>query len=455
MLNEHVQIYKQHDIVDVIQDAAGKIRSIKVKTIARQSDGSVDYTGSPITIYGDVYIDASEDGKLTMLSAHDSNGCPAYTRGRYDYPADTLTSSEGEWSMAKQPAATIMFKMKCSGTFGMDDHDNASTDIFVGGNTAFEKPGYIMYRFNEKIKNLRFLVKPVNAAWNGGITDIDGKAEWWINSILIFGVDGTLHNRDSRDYTPLTDAEIENELDINREATNYRIISTDDAWRLSRAFIKKYEQELVEIYKGIGFMDAELSKDGNGEIVTGEIMYIRETIHAVKDVAMIANGTENVNYEVTMRHCHYSYLDDEQDDPTNPHSIGLIYYNSDIHPFVKDDCKNGNSYMWGFKSFKKIRPDVEGLDEESPKQPAYIPYEALTTQYVPNLLIPGYAVNASSYAWSEIRVFPNLCVLGDAAGIAAVTSLLSGYDPYELKDIAGVRTVLRHYNAILDRNEIV
>ena len=36
--------------------------------------------------------------------------------------------------------------------------------------------------------------------------------------------------------------------------------------------------------------------------------YVRETIHAVKDVEKIANGTENTNYEVTMRHCHYSYL---------------------------------------------------------------------------------------------------------------------------------------------------
>ena len=25
--------------------------------------------------------------KLTKLTAHDSNGNPAYTRGRYDYPA--------------------------------------------------------------------------------------------------------------------------------------------------------------------------------------------------------------------------------------------------------------------------------------------------------------------------------------------------------------------------------
>ena len=90
-----------------------------------------------------------------------------------------------------------------------------------------------------------------------------------------------------------------------------------------------------------------------------------------------------------------------------------------------------------------------------PIEPTYIPYSALTTQYVPNMLIPGYAVNASSFAWSEMRVFPNLCVLGDAAGIAAVTCLLSGDSAYGLKDISGVREILKRYNAIIDKKRYI
>ena len=46
------------------------------------------------------------------------------------------------------------------------------------------------------------------------------------------------------------------------------------------------------------------------------------------------------------------------------------------------------------------------------------------------------------------------CVLGDAAGIAAVTCLLSGDSAYGLKDINGVREVLKKYYAILDTDEL-
>lgn len=59
------------------------------------------------------------------------------------------------------------------------------------------------------------------------------------------------------------------------------------------------------------------------------------------------------------------------------------------------------------------------------------------------MLICGYALNASSFAWSEIRVLPNLCAIGDAAGIAAVTCLLSGHSAYDLQDVAGVQNILK------------
>lgn len=39
-----------------------------------------------------------------------------------------------------------------------------------------------------------------------------------------------------------------------------------------------------------------------------------------------------------------------------------------------------------------------------------------------NLLIPGYGANICSFSWGEARVFSNLSVLGDAAGIAAAYS---------------------------------
>ena len=102
------------------------------------------------------------------------------------------------------------------------------------------------------------------------------------------------------------------------------------------------------------------------------------------------------------------------------------------------DENDSKKYICGHLSYQKIRKDMNDpnypLDKNSPTAPAFIPYSALITKYVKNLLIPGYAVSASSFAWSEMRVLPNQCVLGDAAGIAAVTCLLSGRTPFELND---------------------
>ena len=65
--------------------------------------------------------------------------------------------------------------------------------------------------------------------------------------------------------------------------------------------------------------------------------------------------------------------------------------------------------------------DMRGnmFTSDTPTNPVYAPYECLLSGYVANLLIPGYAANISSLSWGEARVFPNLMVLGDAAGVAA------------------------------------
>ena len=68
--------------------------SIRIRKIERATNNIVQYVGESITISGDIFIDASEDGKLTKLTAHDANGKVAYTKGRYDYPADTLEPVE-------------------------------------------------------------------------------------------------------------------------------------------------------------------------------------------------------------------------------------------------------------------------------------------------------------------------------------------------------------------------
>ena len=68
----------------------------------------------------------------------------------------------------------------------------------------------------------------------------------------------------------------------------------------------------------------------------------------------------------------------------------------------------------------------------------------LALNYIFNLLLPGYVAGVASFAWGEIKVLPNLCVLGDAAGIAAAYYVNSGRHPLYLNssDIASIQTRL-------------
>jgi hypothetical protein len=104
----------------------------------------------------------------------------------------------------------------------------------------------------------------------------------------------------------------------------------------------------------------------------------------------------------------------------------------DIHPFKYTDLMKNANYIWGAESWEKMRPDRPVTNPEKPQNPLYMPYACLTTGYVANLLIPGYGAGGSSYAWGEVRVFPNLCVLGDAAGIAAAYSVVKNIPALEI-----------------------
>lgn len=86
-------------------------------------------------------------------------------------------------------------------------------------------------------------------------------------------------------------------------------------------------------------------------------------------------------------------------------------------------------------------PDMGGI------YPLYVPYEALITNQVSNLLLPGYAAGVSSEAWGLVRIFANLCVLGDAAGVTAAYSIADRTDPLFLNeaDIIGIQNCLENF----------
>ena len=52
------------------------------------------------------------------------------------------------------------------------------------------------------------MIKPTNSVWDGGTQTIAGKYDWWMNSLIIFGVDGSLHNRDNSNYEEVNDEDL-------------------------------------------------------------------------------------------------------------------------------------------------------------------------------------------------------------------------------------------------------
>lgn len=77
----------------------------------------------------------------------------------------------------------------------------------------------------------------------------------------------------------------------------------------------------------------------------------------------------------------------------------------------------------------------------------------LVTESVANLLVPGYAANMSSFAWSEMRAFPNQAVLGDAAGVTAAYCVLNATYPntLDMMDINIIQNMLLAEGARLDK----
>lgn len=80
------------DISDVEQDIDGIIKSITICKIYRDlPSGIIKFSGAEKDkeiISGDIFIDASEDGKLSRITTN------ATTAGRFDYPTHCLDNSE-------------------------------------------------------------------------------------------------------------------------------------------------------------------------------------------------------------------------------------------------------------------------------------------------------------------------------------------------------------------------
>jgi len=371
----------------------GAIDSIELAPIERPLDDPPRFGDRRHRVAGDVFIDASESGRLTRLAA------VSYATGRQDWADDD-----------RQMATTLMFRVgdldwqeiqdgKRDGQSIFDTRRDPNTGkrLFWGGGPVVANDRNVA-AFEQRYP--RFQIKPMNAAEHR-----DG--EFWINALLFYDVDGTRAGYDEPARTSGDDRNPWDRWTARQRAES--TIATDEFKRAIQSFP--------------GFEDATLPSDGNEDERVADLLYLRETIHAGNAPRALSRtdveeagsgpkaGADSAHYE---------------------RRIGLGYYWLDNNGYTRDEA---------------------GPELSDAPNPVYLPYEVLTAPDVENLLLPGYAASISGEAWFEIRVLPNLCVLGDAAGAAAAVAINQHNSPVQRSLVSDVQRELRDNDAILEKTD--
>ncbi|MDI6711194.1 MAG: FAD-dependent oxidoreductase [Bacillota bacterium] len=402
---DHVTILFRHEVESLGTTAGGRITHVDVRPVARDPESlEIHWAGPPRRLSAALFIDASDTGRLTRLA-----GVPV-TSGRYDRAGDNY-----------QQTATLMFKVRGldvdaalayrDPSGGADFKYGRDADLSLlgwGGGRFVWQRDPVIRQYNKQSD--RFTTKPYNIAEDAGGT-------WWINTLMIHKVDGRLQALDRG--TPRWPA------DAPPDAWD-----TDTAYRMAVAEIQS-PAFLAALRRFPGFENVELVRDENGRPVVGEVLYLRETVHAVTDRAAISGDSSGTNYIVTPRLVRAAGAAGARGEDGKRYAkrVGLAFYSVDLHAYVKGGRQENELLL------------KRGGD---PPNPFYVPWAALTTPYAPNLIIPGYAQRTASEPWGEMRVIPNLCVCGDAAGAGAAYCLVRGRDPAALTpaDLAEIRRML-------------
>ena len=447
-----INILYGYDIKSIGWGAPANITKVNLCQIEQDSDGRVVWGTKTCTVAGDVFIDASESGRLTHLSNFGG------TTGRYDWPANKLDADErGTSGKARQQVTTLMFKIKGIKKEVLKEEDdngktvdgitmNAYGDKKVwganGGKAAYADPTKAIYQFNEKHRAEGIAIKPFNMAEDGKNSN-----EWWINTLLVFNVDGRAYNRDKGTSVFPKDMR-----------SDYKTV--DDAYVLAKKVLE-YPDFLPALRSFPKFENVELVKDSKGKPVVAKTLYLRETIHSAQSSSATAraNGSEDTNYALHAQ----DFWDSGATKSTGTDKrnyakrVGLNFYWLDINAYKIEDLKdNSGTYIWGKPITGKVREDIKNKGNKkfpTVVNPVYIPYDAIATNFVYNLLIPGYAASIASLGWAEARVLPNQCVLGDAAGVAAAYAVTNNKQPLSFSnaDITKIQATLTQSSAKLEK----
>lgn len=127
-----------------------------------------------------------------------------------------------------------------------------------------------------------------------------------------------------------------------------------------------------------------------------------------------------------------------------------------IRRVTREDCIQANVpadtiCLSGYKIDIHSGKD-DGLFFEAVEQPFGIPYGALVSADVDNLLFAGRCISCDAIALGSLRVIPSCLGMGQAAGVGAALCVEQGVGPAQVKP-ADVRKILLDQNAILSMEQ--
>ena len=405
--NGKVQVLFNHEIEKVhLSRGKSRITGLTVRPVERNQETlTVQWVGESLRISGDIFVDASDTARLARLAE------VPLSPGRADWAAG-----------AQKQAATVMLQVTGIDPQTANAYRNPETDkpeffyfkdsddsLLGWGGKDFTQYDPVVRAYNSA--GHRFTLKGYNIA-----EQTPGK--WWLNILLIHEVNGMMQELDrGTSRWPVA------------ELTDPGQWSADEAYRFALAELEK--PYLLESLQGLerprllealqrfpGFENLEFVRGRDGRPVVGEVLYLRETVHALQEDGSFALPAQAVRHAGDLPA-------DGADARLYNTRVGLGLYYVDINAYRKGD-------------------PVQTL--ETPDNPHYIPYAALTTAAVENLLLPGYAQSTSSEAWASMRVIPNLTVCGDAAGVAAAYCSANNKSPATLT-IEDVREIQKRLEA--------
>ncbi|WP_438445815.1 FAD-dependent oxidoreductase [Gorillibacterium sp. sgz5001074] len=370
------------------------IRSVTYQRIKKDKDGRYAFKGKDMPpVKADIFVDASESGRLLRLTGAD------YHTGREDTGQDQL-----------QMVATLMYKVKGVDAYRAIEPDKLAYGVayskkgsfqFWAGREAYTTPEVV--RYNQE--NPYFRLKAYNAGEDGysHVGSDTTKIPFWMNQQIIYEVDARKTYRD---------------LAMNNGLyPDSKGLDPEEAREMALKELKNpLYWEMLRKLPGLEKVEPVL--DERGDPVVGDMLYLRESIHA-------------------------------RNRPEDPRK----------HALTKQDVMNGGEglydrrigigyYNFDSNTYKKHENLTNPLHE-----PWYVPYETIRTPEVDNLLLPGYAANIDSYSWSAMRVYPNLIMLGDAAGAAAGLALQHKFnlESPEAAQLRRLQETLYEHQAILEK----